>query len=120
MRILDIGVATAYALLCLSLVSYMGPYAVEHRSVQTREDALASSAIFGYVRTVGLPFLSGSATAICTSLEGSDNATLVFGGNIGGYGCPSPAPAEYLGSSSLNFTVSGRELIIEAWVIEGE
>jgi hypothetical protein len=120
MRILDIGVAAAYAVLCLSLISFMGPYADERRSVQAAQDSAASSAIFRYVGSVGLPFLYlAQPSQICSSLGAASNRTMVLSGVIGGYRCPG-TPASFLGSSSLTVTISGRQVEIEAWVVEGQ
>jgi hypothetical protein len=119
LRIIDIGVAATYAVLCLSVISVMGPYADEQQSAQARQDSTASSAIFGYVRSVGLPFLSTAPPSeICSSLGSASNSTTVLGGEIGGHPCPG-APETFLGVSSLNITISGRSLEIEAWQVEG-
>ncbi len=120
MRILDIGVAAAYAVLCLSVISFMGPYANERQSAQASQDSAASSAIVGYIRSVGLPYLSiAQPSQICSSLESSSNSTTVLSGSIGGYRCPG-APATFFGSSYLTVTVSGRQVEIEAWEVEGQ
>jgi hypothetical protein len=120
MRILDIGVAAAYGVLCLSLISFMGPYTDERQSAQATRDSAASSAIFGYVRSVGLPFLYlAQPSQICSSLEAASNRTTVLSGTVGDYRCPG-TPASFLGSSSLTITLSGRQVEVEAWVVEGQ
>ena len=119
-RILDIGVAAAYAVLCVSLISFMGPYANERQSAQASQDSAASAAIFGYVRFVGLPYLFlAQPSQICSSLEAASNATTVLSGSVGGYRCPG-APAAFFGSSNLTIAASGRQVEIEAWVVEGQ
>ena len=118
MRIIDIAVAAGYAILCISVISLLSPYSAEGGAIVAASDARASSAIAGYVQTVGIPFL---ATAIpsqfCASLQASSNATITLGGTIDGVVCRA-APAYYAGSSSLGFAVSGNQLEVEAWVAE--
>lgn len=118
MRIVDIAVAAAYALLCVSVLSFMNPYANESQSAQVRENSAASSAIFSYVNSVGLPFLASSRLSqFCSSLASASNATLVLSGEISGNQCGS-APSAFEGESALGFAVAGRQVEIEAWVIE--
>jgi hypothetical protein len=120
MRILDIGVAAAYAVLCVSLISYMGPYAVERQSAQSSQDSAAGSAVLGYVSSVGMPFLSSAEPSqICASLDSASNSTTVFGGSVAGYPCGG-APSSFLGSSSVAMTFSGRQVEIEAWVVAAQ
>jgi hypothetical protein len=115
LRILDIAIAAAYGILCLSLISFMGPYGSEHGTAQAVQDADASSAIFAYVNSVGLPFLATSTPSqACSSIEAWGNSTLTMGGSVDGYPC-SGAPGEFLGSSSLDLALSGRDVKIEAW-----
>ena len=120
MRILDIGVAAAYGVLCLSVISFMGPYESQHQSAQAAYDSTASSAIFGYVRTIGLPFLSyAPPDQVCASLKAASTGVTVLGGDVGGHPCLG-APSSYLGSSTLVVTVSNRQVEIDAWVVEGQ
>ncbi len=117
MRIIDIGVATAYALLCVSLITYMAPYSSQRQSVQATYDSAASSAVFSYLGSSGLPFLSSApADAICASLAAAGNQAVILGGSIGGYQCPG-RPTAFLGSSSVTIMISGREVEIDAWAV---
>lgn len=118
-RILDIAVAATYGILCLSVISFMGPFGPESASAQADQEAIATSAVFGYVRSVGLPFL-GTAPPhqICSSLQSSSNSTLMLGGSVDENSCSAP-PAHYLACSNLTIVFSGREVDIEAWV-EGQ
>ncbi|MGD0637583.1 MAG: hypothetical protein ABSA72_06050 [Nitrososphaerales archaeon] len=119
MRILDIGVAAGYAVLCISLIAILSPYPLEGSAVIAASDARASTALTAYVRTVGLQFLgTASPSELCSSLQASSNATVILGGGIGGSTC-TRAPAEYAGKSSVQFTLSGEQVEIEAWV-EGQ
>lgn len=117
MRILDIGVATGYALLCLSLVSVMSPYGAGAQAAGSNAAAHANVAAYQYVQAVGLVFLEeASPTAVCLSLQQHSNSTVVLGGVIAGYRCPS-GPGTFEGESSLSFTLTGREETVEAWVV---
>lgn len=115
MRVLDIGVAAGYALLCLALVSTMSPYSAGLGSVRAASDARASEAVFQYVASVGLVFLADAPPAeVCASLLGHSNSTVALGGEVGGVRC-SPQPADLQGTFSLWMSLSGREMTIEGW-----
>ncbi len=117
MRIIDIGVAAGYAVLCISLISVMNPFPADAAGVAAAADARASSAVMRYVQTVGMPFLAAtSPQALCASLQGSSNATVVLGGAIDGHNCGSP-PQRCLGSATFGLTISGTRVEIEAWVV---
>lgn len=116
MRILDIGVATSYALICLVLVSVMNPYALAVQDGSRAADVRASDAVINYVEDVGLVFLANASQAqFCASLQMHSNSTLVLGGAIGGDACHD-APVSFEGTSSLNLSLSGRQEVIEGWV----
>lgn len=115
MRILDIGVATAYALLCLGLISVMNPYGPGSAAAQDLSQQRASSAIFQYIASVGLVYLAeASPPQVCLSLHQHSNSTLILGGAIGGVDCTGE-PTAYLGLSTLTLSLSGRSDVIEAW-----
>lgn len=115
-RILDIGVATGYALLCVGLVSVMSPFGAGAASAQNLSQQRASSAIYQYVGTVGLVYLAGEpAETICSSLLQHSNSTVALGGEIAGLDCPG-APQSFVAESSLSFTISGRDEVIDAWI----
>jgi hypothetical protein len=115
MRILDIGVATAYALLCLSLVSVMAPYGSQIQAAESAADAHASQAVYQYIQSVGLVFLAdASPSQVCASLEQYGNSTVTLGGTVAGQRCPG-APATFRGHYSLDLSLSGREDVLEAW-----
>jgi hypothetical protein len=115
MRILDIGVATGYALLCLSLISAMNPYSATLQSDESISDAHANEAIFAYVHSVGLVFLAGAPAAqVCSSLHAHSNSTLIMGGTIEGIACSVP-PSMYEGDSNVSLTLAGRKEEIVAW-----
>jgi hypothetical protein len=117
LRILDIGVATAYALLCLSLVSVMSPYGAGAEAAGSTAAARANVAVYHYVESEGLVFLDeATPSQVCSSLHEYGNSTMVLGGVIGGYVCPG-APRAFEGESSVTFTLLGREETIEAWDI---
>ncbi len=116
MRTLDVVEAASYAVICVSLVSWISPYGSEVVGVTALSDARASSAAAAYVQTVGLPFLAtASPSQFCSSLQTLSNATIILGGEIDGLNC-NPAPPHSLGSAAIGFTVSGRLVKIEAWV----
>jgi hypothetical protein len=118
LRILDIGVATGYALICLSLVSVMSPYGAGGEAARSTSGVHANEAAYQYVQTVGLVFLGdASPSQVCLSLQQHGNATMLLGGVIAGYVCPG-APRAFEGESSLTFILAGREDRIEAWVVE--
>jgi hypothetical protein len=118
MRIIDIAVAAGYAILCISVISLLSPYSSEEGAIVAASDARASSAIAGYIHTVGIPFLAVALPSqFCASLQASSNATITLGGTIDGVVCR-VAPAYFAGSSSLWFTASDNQLEIEAWVAE--
>jgi hypothetical protein len=117
-RIIDVAAAAGYAILCISLISLMSPYATEGGVITAASDARASSAITGYIGTVGLPFLAAAAPSqFCASLQSASNATIILGGSIGVDVCPG-APAYFAGTSDFVFTVSGKQLEVEAWLAE--
>src|SRR4029077_8536343 len=96
MRILDIGVAAGYAILCVSIISVLSPYAIEAGAITAVSDARAGSAIAGYPQIVWLPFLAtASPSQFCSSLLASSNATVIFGGKMNGFSCR-PVPQNYL------------------------
>ncbi len=116
MRVLDIGVAAGYAVLCISLIAALSPYPLEGSAATAASAARASSAVAGYIQTVGLQFLgTASPSQLCSSLQASSNATVILGGGIGGSTC-GPGPADFVGASDFRFTLSGEEVEIEAWV----
>ncbi len=117
MRILDIGVATGYALLCLSLISVMSPYGAGAEAAKSSSDGHANVAVYQYVQAVGLVFLADAAPSqVCLSLREHGNSTMVLGGVIAGYACPG-APGIFEGESSVSLVLSGREEKIEAWTV---
>lgn len=119
LRILDIGLAAAYGILCVALVASMAPYGSEQGTAQAAQDAEASSAIFSYVNSVGLPFLASAVPSeICSSMGAWSNSSVTMGGSVGGFVC-SKAPSAFLGSSSLDLMLSGRDVEIESWT-EGQ
>ena len=119
MRIIDIGIAAGYAVLCISLISVLNPYSVEGAGVTALSDSRASSALVAYVQAVGLPFLGTAPPAnFCSSLQASSNSTIILGGETEGDVCR-PAPQYSLGTSSFELMISGRQVVIEAWV-EGQ
>ena len=79
--------------------------------------AVASNALAAYVRTVGLQFLgSASPSRICfVACQASSNITVILGGGIGGSTCGRP-PVDFVGKSAIEFTLSGEQVEIEAWV----
>ncbi len=114
-RILDIGIATGYALLCLSLVSVMSPYGSQIQAADSVADAHASEAVFEYVQHVGLVFLADATPSqVCASLQQYSNSTLTLGGVIAGQPCPG-APATFEGEYTLDLPLSGREDTLRAW-----
>ena len=116
MRMLDIGVAAGYAILCISLISLQSPYASKSASVTADSDARASLAIASYLKSVGLPYLATSPPSqVCASLSASSNTTVVLGGVIRGEPC-APEPSHPLGFSSLVLYISNSEVEIEAWI----
>ncbi len=115
MRILDIGIATGYAVLCLSLIAVMNPYPAGLQSDVNVSDQHASEAVFSYIQSVGVVFLGdASPMQVCASLEADSNSTLVLGGQIAGLTCPN-APGTYAGTSSVTISLSERQVTIEAW-----
>jgi hypothetical protein len=117
MRILDIGVATGYALLCLSLISVMSPYGAGAEAAKSSSDGHANVAVYEYVQAVGLVFLADAAPSqVCLSLTEHGNSTMVLGGVVAGYACPG-APDRFEGESSISLVLSGREDVIEAWAV---
>lgn len=117
MRILDISVATAYALLCLSLVSYMSPYGAAASSAASAADARANTSALQYVQNVGLVYLGTATPAeVCTSLQQHSTATVVLGGTVGTLLCPG-GPRSFEGDFVMLLALSGREVKIEAWVV---
>lgn len=119
MRILDIGVAAGYALLCLGVISAMSPYASSSAAAQQLSQERADAAVAHYVDSVGLVFLANSpAAVVCQSLREASNSTVVLGGTIGGLTCPG-APDASLAESTLSFAAAGRSEVIDAWV-EGQ
>lgn len=120
MRILDIGVATSYALICISLVSAMNPYPAANQASHNAADARASNAVFGYVSSVGLVFIGGAPPEqVCASLSQHSNATMVLGGTLDGETCGSP-PSSPQGEYSLALSLSGRQVVIQAWALGPE
>ena len=118
MRILDIGIATGYALLCLALISTMNPYQSGTVAVRDQLGGRTSQAILEYITSVGLVFLGDAPPAqLCASLLQHSNSSLVLGGSIDGYSC-SPAPTAYQGHSSLSLALNGRQLTIDGWILE--
>ena len=119
MRVVDIGVAAGYAVLCIALISMMSPYGADAAGVAAASDARASSAVARYVQDAGMQFLAASTRQeLCASLMASGNATVILGGEMDGQAC-GPAPQRYLGSASISFTILGTQEVIEAWVVEG-
>ena len=115
MRILDIGVATGYALLCLSLIAVMNPYLAGVQASTSASDTHANEAILGYVQAVGLVFLGDATPAqVCASLVAHSNSTLILGGQVGGVACPG-APTAYDGEASVTISLSARQDTIQAW-----
>lgn len=115
MRILDIGVATGYGLLCLSLIAVMNPYLAGIQAATSASDMHADEAIFRYVQSVGLVFLGDAPPAqVCASLGAHSNSTLILGGEVGGVTCPG-APTAYEGRASATLSLSAREDTIQAW-----
>ncbi len=115
-RVLDIGVAAGYAILCISLIAVLSPYPLEGSAAAAASDARASGAIEGYVQTVGLQFLgTASLPQFCASLEASSNSTVILGGGIGGTTC-GPAPAHFVGASEFSLALSGEKVEIAAWI----
>ena len=109
--------ATGYALLCLSLVSYMSPYGAAGSSVVGTADARANAGALQYVQSVGLVYLGTATPAeICTSLQQHSTAALVLGAAVGTFQCLS-APRSSEGGSVVQFALSGREVTIEAWAV---
>jgi hypothetical protein len=116
LRILDIGVATSYALVCLALVSVMNPYSAGVQVASNTSNARASEAIFEYIQSVGLVFLANaSPSELCASLQQHSNSTLELGGNISGFACLG-APSTAEGKFTLVVSLSGRRDVIEAWI----
>lgn len=112
---MDIGIATAYGVLCLSLIAVMNPYPAGSQSDVSVSGRHASEAVFSYVQSVGVVFLGDAAPAqVCASLAASSNSTLVLGGQIGSFTCPN-APGTFEGVSSFTMSLSGRQVTIEAW-----
>lgn len=110
--------ATGYALLCISLVSMMNPYAAGSHAAADLSAEHASSGIYWYVQTVGIVFLaSAPPSEVCLSLGQHSNSTLVLGGTIGGVACEGQ-PRSSQGMSSLSLTLSGREDTIVAWNVK--
>lgn len=117
MRILDVGVAAGYALLCLSLISVMSPYGAGAEAARNLSDARAGAAVYDYVAAVGLVFLAVAPPAqICVSLQQHGNATFVLGGDIAGYLCPG-IPTAFHGGYAMTFSLPGREETIQAWTV---
>lgn len=115
MRILDIGIATGYAVLCLSLIAVMNPYLAGVQSDTSISDQHASEAIFSYIQSVGVVFLGDTAPMqVCASLEADSNSTLVLGGQIAGVTCPG-APGTYDGTSTVTVSFPDRQVTIQAW-----
>jgi hypothetical protein len=118
MRVIDIGVATGYAILCISLISLMSPYPAEGPAAAAEADARAAAAINSYVQTVGLQFLSTApVTAVCSSFVSASNASVVLGGVVDGTSC-GPAPADFIGSATLVLGLSSSQVEIRSWVAE--
>ena len=94
------------------------PYTAEEGTIVAASDPRASSAIAGYIQTVGIPFLATALPSqVCSSLQASSNATITLGDNHRSGSRVAP-PLHLAGSSSLGFTVSGNRLEVEAWVAE--
>jgi hypothetical protein len=116
MRILDIGVAAGYGILCVSLISLLNPYSFDGGQVTAASDARASAALADYVQAVGLSFLANAPPSeICSSLQARSNGTVILGGSVDGSACGT-APVAFVGSSGFGFTVQGNQVEIEAWV----
>ena len=120
MRIIDIGVAAGYGILCISLISVMNPYPLAGGGATAQAAGRGATAIAGYVRSEGLPFFAAATLpSFCSSLVSFSNSTVVLGGSLDGESCR-PPPSTTIGSSALNLTVSGNEVELEAWVEEAQ
>lgn len=117
MRFLDIAVASAYAVACLSLILVMSPVAPHAAAVDASAKAALDTAISSYVEEVGLPFLAASPpSAICASAAEASNSTLQLGVSVDGVTCGSSPPQGALAVSSLRMKLPGRTVVIEAWL----
>jgi hypothetical protein len=117
LRILDIGVATAYAILCISVISVMSPSDAASSAARNSADVRAGQFLYGYVDSVGVIFLANSsAMQICNSLHQESNGTAVLGGVIEGDAC-GDQPSHFVGESSATFTIAGRQETIESWIV---
>lgn len=118
MQFIDIAVAAGYAAICLSLIVVINPVAPHETAVEAATQTRLDSAIWGYIASVGLQFLTTSSnSALCESASSASNATVAFDVFVHGGGCGSLAPPQgALASSSLTIDLPGREVVIEAWL----
>ena len=109
MRILDIGVAHGYALLCLALVSYDEPLRLWGRGGPGPLPAEGERSLFHYLGSTGLVFLAAaSPSQVCASLRAYSNSTMFLGGQIGGTPLPG-CTEQFLAESTVTFSLSRQE-----------
>jgi hypothetical protein len=117
LRTIDVGVAAGYAIVCITLIAALSPYSADGEGAGASADGRASLAVAGYIRSVGVSFLSSDPpSTVCSSLGSYSNSTFAFGGSVDGVVC-GRAPSYFLGSSSFIIGRPAGQIEVEAWVV---
>ena len=115
MRTLDIAAGTCVAVLSIALLASMNPALPKEQSVELAERSKTRDAILGFVRSVGLVWLTTSSLhAICDRLARYDSSA-VLNARIGVEGCL-PNSGTHYAYSNITLSIGDSELNLEAWV----
>jgi hypothetical protein len=116
-RTLDIAAGTCVAILSIALIASMNPALPKEESAELAQRSNTRNAILGFVRSVGLVWITTSSLrAICDRLAGYDSS-VVMNARIGGEGCL-PNGGTHYAYSNLSFPIGNSELNLEAWVAD--
>ncbi len=116
-RTLDIAAGTCVAVLSIALLASMNPALPRQQSAELAERSNTRDAILGFVRSIGLVWITTSPLrAICDRLA-EYNSSVTLNARIGGEGCL-PNSGTHYAYSNISISIGDTELNLEAWVAD--
>jgi len=119
MRTIDIAAGTCVAVLSIAFLASTNPALPREQSAELAERSHTRDAILGFVRSVGLVWITTSSLrAICDRLAQYDSA-VTLNARIGGEGCLPNGGTRYA-YSNASLPIGDSELNLEAWVADAK
>ncbi len=115
MRFLDLGLAALIGASAITGIVAWNPTAGDSAAASLETQSHLRDDLLGLLQSRGIMWIASSTpSAICSFLESSSNASVVYGAAIGGHACPA-APPQGHAAANLTLELIQTRVVLEAW-----